>query len=108
MNTVSFGPIKPAPISYMPRPDSELNEVRLRKNIREVEYDDVEYDEETGKEIPVKRKEWRANEVFALTTVSLAEIEADFDNYFYLFGPQPSLEERIEILEGVVGEIMEG
>ena len=102
---VSYGGTKPDPILYMPRPDSKYADVWLRKNIVAVE---IENDPHEGEDEPTTSIDWQADEVYALTTVTREEIEADFDNYFYSFGPQPTIEERLDVLEGVIGEMMEG
>lgn len=101
---VSYGGTKPDPILYMSRPDTKYADVWLRKNIVAVEIEN-EYNE--GEE-PSTYIDWQADEVYALTTVSREEIEADFDNFFYSFGPQPTVEERLDVIEGVIGEMMEG
>ena len=43
-----------------------------------------------------------------MTDKSLEVIESDFDNIYYEAGPQPTVEERLDIIEGVIGELMEG
>ena len=104
---VYFGPEKPDTICYKSRPDSMYNDVWLRKNIVEVETEEESYDEE-GKPITIKSKHWEADEVYLLTKMSKEEIEADFDNIYYESGPQPTVEDRLDIIEGVIGELMEG
>lgn len=104
---VSFGLIEPDPIKFMSRPDSMMHDVWLRKNIEQEEIEEEQMDEE-GKPITVKTKVWMADEVYLLTDKTLAAIEADFDNIFYENGPQPTVEERLDVIEGVIGEIMEG
>lgn len=104
---VSFGTTKPDPIKFMTRPDSLLHDVWLRKNIEEVEVEEEETDDK-GKAIIVKKKYWEADEVYLLTDKTVQEIEADFDNIYYESGPQPTVEERLDIIEGVIGEMMEG
>ena len=102
-----FGPEKPDRILFAHRPDSMLNDVWLRKNIIEEEVEEESTDEE-GKPITIKSKVWTANEVYLLTDKNLETIEANFDDIFYESGPQPTIEERLEIVEGVIGELMEG
>ena len=107
MEKTYFGPDKPDAIVYIPRHNSMYADVYLRKNIEEIEVEDESTDEE-GKPIIVKSKMWQADEVYNITDASEAEIIADFDNFFYKFGPQPTIEERLDVVEGVIGEIMEG
>ena len=104
---VSFGLIEPEPIKFMSRPDSMFNDVWLRKNIEQEEVEEEQMDEE-GKPITVKTKVWMADEVYLLTDKTKEAIEADFDNIYYEAGPQPTVEERLDIIEGVIGEMMEG
>lgn len=105
---VSYGGNKPDPILYMHRPDTKYSDVWLRKNIEAVEIDTEEIDSETGELKTNKIIDWQADEVYGLTTFSKEEIENNFDNFYYSFGPQPTVEERLDIIEGVIGEIMEG
>ncbi|MBQ8132410.1 MAG: hypothetical protein IJ193_07965 [Bacilli bacterium] len=91
----------------MTRPDSLLHDVWLRKNIEEVEVEEEDTDDK-GETIIVKKKYWEADEVYLLTDKTEQEIEADFDNIYYESGPQPTVEERLDVLEGVIGEMMEG
>jgi hypothetical protein len=106
---VYFGFDKPDPIKYMPRPKNESNlvDVWLRKNIEQVEVEDIEYDEE-GKEKKRTYLQWQADEEYMLTDATYEDIEANFDDYYYKAGPQPTVEERLDIVEGVIGEMMEG
>ena len=102
-----YGTFKPEPIKYMRRPDSMLSDVWLRKNIAEIEVEEEEMDDK-GESVMGKHKVWTADEVYLLTDKSLEVIESDFDNIYYEAGPQPTVEERLDIIEGVIGELMEG
>lgn len=105
---VFFGPNKPERIHYARIPNTNFEAlVRLRKNIEEIEVEDESTDDE-GKPITVKSKIWQADEVSFTTKESKATIENNFDDFYYGNGPQPTLADRLEIVEGLLGEIMEG
>ena len=65
-------------------------------------------EDEEGKEKKRTYLQWQADEEYMLTDATYEDIEANFDDYFYKAGPQPTVEERLDIVEGVIGEMMEG
>lgn len=88
---------QPDNLTYMALPNGEAD-VWMRKDVHEVEQ---EYDGE-------KLKAWECKEVYFHTTLSKAEVEADFEKLWNVNAyPAPTTEERIDALENALMEIME-
>lgn len=90
---------EPKKILYQPLPDGTAN-VYLRKNISQAERSNFNRGAEE------KMMVWTADEKQIKTTLSAADVEANFDQLFLTADfPVPTLEERVAVLESAIAEV---
>ncbi len=95
---------QPDKILYMPLPNGQAD-VWLRTNIAQATSETSEDETATG-------EKWTADEVYFRTTLSMAEIEDDFDNLFETYSVTISAatvttEERLDAIEAAILELAE-
>lgn len=90
---------EPEKILYQPLPDGTAN-VYLRKNIAQAERSTFNQGGEETQTV------WTADEKNIQTELSKEDVEANFEQLFLTADfPEPTLEERVAVLESAIAEV---